>query len=328
MSRYLITGGAGFIGSHLTEALVQREESVRVLDNFSTGRKDNIAHLLDRIELMEGDIRDLSAVRRAMYGTDFVLHQAALPSVSRSIADPATTHEVNATGTLNVLIAAREAGAKRVVYASSSSVYGNSPLLPKREDMPPQPISPYASAKLAGENYCRTFTHVYGLQTVCLRYFNVFGPWQDPNSEYSAAIPRFIALMLEGKSPTIYGDGLQSRDFTYVRNVVQANLLACQADEASCGVYNVACGERHPLLRVIDTLNQILGRDVKPTFAPARPGDIRDSLACIDRATRILGYHPDTSLQAGLEYTVQWFRHSASHGAEGCAGTGRGEIHC
>jgi len=290
---------------------------VRVLDNFSTGRKENLASLWDRIELVEGDIRDLNTVRRAMRGVDFVLHQAALPSVSRSIADPATTHEVNATGTLHVLIAAREAGAQRIVYASSSSVYGNSPSLPKREDMPLQPISPYACTKLLGEHYCRAFSHVYGIQTVCLRYFNVFGPHQDPDSEYSAAIPRFVTLMMAGKPPTIYGDGLQSRDFTYVQNVVQVNLLACAADEGAGGVFNVGCGERHSLLRVIDTLNQILGRDLQPTFALARPGDVRDSLACIERATRILGYRPDTTLKAGLEYTVHWFRQGTPRPAEG-----------
>ncbi len=306
--RYLITGGAGFIGSHLIEALIQRGARVRVLDNFSTGRRENIASLLDRIEVVEGDIRDLNTVRRAMEGVDFVLHQAALPSVSRSIVDPTTTHEVNATGTLNVLLAAHEAKVKRVVYASSSSVYGINPVLPKQEDMATEPISPYASAKLAGENYCRTWSHVYGLQTVCLRYFNVFGPRQDPHSEYAAAIPRFISLMLAGDRPTIYGDGLQSRDFTYVKNIVRANLLACQDKQAASGIFNVACGEQHSLLKVIDTLNQILGMELKPIFAKARPGDIRDSLASIARARQFLGYQPVTHLRAGLEYTVQWLR--------------------
>jgi UDP-glucose 4-epimerase len=308
MPRYLITGGAGFIGSHLTEALIQQGAPVRILDNFSTGRRENIVHLLDRIELTEGDIRDLDTVRRAMQGMDFVLHQAALPSVSRSVLDPATTHEVNATGTLNVLIAALEAKMKRVVFASSSSVYGNSPTLPKREDMPTEPISPYAVSKLAGESYCRAFTHVYGLETACLRYFNVFGPRQDPNSEYAAAIPRFVTLMLKGERPTIYGDGLQSRDFTYVANAVRANLLACQAEQAAGGVFNVACGEQHTLLKVIDTLNHILGRNLRPAFAAPRPGDIRDSLASIARASQILGYRPETNLKAGLEFTAQWFR--------------------
>ncbi|MDH7500056.1 MAG: SDR family oxidoreductase [candidate division NC10 bacterium] len=317
MKNVLVTGGAGFIGSHLTEALVGRGEVVRVLDNFSTGRKENLAHLWDRIELVEGDIRDLNTVRRAMRGVDFVLHQAALPSVSRSIADPATTHEVNATGTLYVLMAAREAGAKRVVFASSSSVYGNSPSLPKREDMPLQPISPYACTKLAGEHYCRTFSHVYGIQTVCLRYFNVFGPRQDPHSEYSAAIPRFVTRMMAGEPPTIYGDGLQSRDFTYVQNVVQANLLACAAGEGAGGIFNVGCGERHSLLSVIDALNGILSSNLQPVLAPARPGDVRHSLACIERAAQILGYHPDTTLKAGLEYTVQWFRQGASRPTAG-----------
>ena len=292
----------------MTDALVQQGALVRILDNFSTGRRENIVHLLDRVELAEGDIRDLNAVRRAMQGMDFVLHQAALPSISRSVLDPATTHEVNATGTLNVLIAAREAKIKRVVYASSSSVYGNSRTLPKREDMPAEPISPYAVSKLAGENYCRSFTHVYGLETVCLRYFNIFGPRQDPNSEYAAAIPRFVTLMLKGERPTIYGDGQQSRDFTYVANAVRANLLACRADQAAGGVFNVACGEQHTLLKVIDALNHILGGNLRPIFAAPRPGDIRDSLASIARASQLLGYRPETSLEEGLESTAQWVR--------------------
>ena len=292
----------------MTDALVQQGALVRILDNFSTGRRENIVHLLDRVELAEGDIRDLNAVRRAMQGMDFVLHQAALPSISRSVLDPATTHEVNATGTLNVLIAAREAKIERVVYASSSSVYGNSPTLPKREDMPAEPISPYAVSKLAGENYCRSFTHVYGLETVCLRYFNIFGPRQDPNSEYAAAIPRFVTLMLKGERPTIYGDGQQSRDFTYVANAVRANLLACRADQAAGGVFNVACGEQHTLLKVIDALNHILGGNLRPIFAAPRPGDIRDSLASIARASQLLGYRPETSLEEGLESTAQWVR--------------------
>ncbi len=308
MPHYLITGGAGFIGSHLAEALVEQGVLVRVLDDFSTGRRENLSHLSDRIELIEGDIRDRDIVRQAMRGVDFVLHQAALPSVSRSIVDPTTTHEVNATGTLNVLIAAHEAKVQRVVYASSSSVYGTNPVLPKQEDMATEPISPYASAKLAGENYCRTWSHVYGLETVCLRYFNVFGPRQDPRSEYSAAIPRFINLMLGGDRPTIYGDGLQSRDFTYVGNVVRANLLACRDKRAASGIFNVACGEQSSLLQVIDILNQILGMELKPIFAQARPGDIRDSLASIARAGQFLGYYPVTRLKAGLEYTAQWLR--------------------
>jgi nucleoside-diphosphate-sugar epimerase len=221
---YLVTGGAGFIGSNIAERLVQQGERVRVLDNFATGKRENIAPWLDRIELIEGDVRDPETVRRAMEGVEYVLHQAALPSVPRSVADPLTTHQVNATGTLNVLLAAREAGVKRLVYASSSSVYGNNPELPKREDMPTNPLSPYAVSKLAGEQYCRTFAQVYGLDTVCLRYFNVFGPRQDPASQYAAVVPKFVTAMLNGGQPVIYGDGTQSRDFTYVENVVEINL--------------------------------------------------------------------------------------------------------
>ena len=305
MPRYLVTGGAGFIGSHLSEALIQQGALVRVLDNFSTGRHENIAHLLDRMELIQGDVRSLDDLKAAMEGVDFVLHQAALPSVSRSIINPAITHEVNATGTLNVLLAAREANVRRVVYASSSSVYGNSPVLPKREDLLPEPISPYASAKLSGEHYCRAFHQVYGLETVCLRYFNVFGPRQDPNSDYSAAIPRFILRMLLGERPTIYGDGLQSRDFTYVSNVVQANLLATGVRCAAGGVFNVACGKRYTLLHVIETLNCILGKTLEPAFSPPRSGDVRDSLASIDRAVEVLGYRPQVVLRPGLEDTVR-----------------------
>ena len=308
MSRYLVTGGAGFIGSHLTQALVQQGARVRVLDNFCTGRRENIAHLADQIELIEGDIRDLDTVRYAMQGMDYVLHQAALPSVPRSIADPLTSHHVNATGTLDVLIAAREAGVKRVVYASSSSVYGNSPVLPKREDMPLAPISPYASSKLAGESYCQAFTHAYGLETVCLRYFNVFGPRQDPESQYAAVIPKFIIALLSGNQPTIYGDGHQSRDFTYVTNVVHANLLACSADQAVGKVFNVACGEQHTLLEIVTLLNHVLGTALEPRFDLPRPGDVRHSLADMAQASHVLGYGPEIGLQTGLEYTAEWFR--------------------
>jgi UDP-glucose 4-epimerase len=313
MSCYLVTGGAGFIGSHLTEALVQRGACVRVLDNFCTGRRENIAHLADQIELIEGDICDLEAVRHAMQGVDYVLHQAALPSVPRSIADPLTSHHVNVTGTLNVLIAAREAGIKRVVYASSSSVYGNSPVLPKREDMPLAPISPYASSKLAGESYCQAFTHAYGLETICLRYFNVFGPRQDPESQYAAVIPKFITALLRGDRPTIYGDGHQSRDFTYVTNVVHANMLACSADQAAGKVFNVAGGEQHTLLEIVTLLNRILGTALEPEFDPPRPGDVRHSLADTAQASHVLGYRPEIGLQTGLEYTAEWFRQAASN---------------
>ncbi len=250
MSLYLVTGGAGFIGSNIVERLVRQGERVRVLDNLSTGKRENLVSWLDRLELIEGDIRDVETVHGAMAGVDYVLHQAALPSVPRSVADPLASHQVNATGTLNVLPAARDAGVKRLVYASSSSVYGDSPTLPKQEEMPTNPISPYAVSKLAGENYCRVFFRVYGLETVCLRYFNVFGPRQDPTSQYAAVIPRFITAMLDGRRPVIYGDGRQSRDFTYIENVVEANLLACQAKDVAGEVLNIACGESFSSARV------------------------------------------------------------------------------
>jgi len=266
MVNYLVTGGAGFIGSNMVEELLKREQKVRVLDNFCTGKRENILPFLDKIELIEGDIRDYRVVKEAVERVDFILHQAALPSVPRSIKDPITTNEVNVGGTLNILDAAKNTGVKRVVFASSSSVYGNSETLPKSEDMTPEPISPYAVSKLAGEKYCKAFYEIYGLETVILRYFNVFGPRQDLNSQYSAVIPKFIAAMKKGESPTIYGDGLQSRDFTYVANVVEANLLACEADDSNAEIINVACGERFSLLDLVDELNSILRTNIKPRF--------------------------------------------------------------
>jgi UDP-glucose 4-epimerase len=305
--RVLVTGGAGFIGSHLVDELVRRGVQVRVLDNFSTGRRENVAPVIDQIELIEGDIRDADTVHRAVQGVDYVLHQAALPSVPRSVADPLTTHAVNATGTLNVLLAAREANVKRVVYASSSSVYGDNPALPKREEMPTHPLSPYAVSKLAGENYCRAFYQVYGLPAVVLRYFNVFGPRQDPASPYAAVIPKFIAALLRGESPTIYGDGTKSRDFTYVANVVQANLLACEKDEAIGQVLNVACGERHTLFDLYSELVELTGKALPPVFAPARPGEVKHSLAAIEQAAQVLGYAPQVEWHEGLRRTVEWY---------------------
>jgi nucleoside-diphosphate-sugar epimerase len=304
MSLYLVTGGAGFIGSNIVEELLRRGESVRVLDNFSTGKRENILPFLDRIELIEGDIRSFHIVRESVENVDYILHQGALPSVPRSIKDPITTNEVNVGGTLNVLFAAKDAGVKRLVYASSSSIYGDSPALPKREDMPPNPISPYAVSKLAGEKYCQVFSRSYGLATVCLRYFNVFGPRQDPNSEYSAVIPKFIAMMKEGSSPVIYGDGKQSRDFTYVSNVVEANLLACTAHDGVGEVFSIACGERHSLIDLVDNLNRALGTDVKPVFSEPRRGDIKHSLADIQKARDGLGYKVITDFMSGLELTV------------------------
>jgi nucleoside-diphosphate-sugar epimerase len=309
MATYLITGGAGFIGSHLAERLVEKGEAVRIVDNFSTGSRYNISHLLNRITVYERDITDLAALREPMRGVDYVLHQAAIPSVPRSVADPVATHASCVTGTLNVLIAARDAGVKRVVYAASSSAYGDIEGDFKVETMAPRPLSPYAAAKLAGEQYCQAFTTVYGLETVSLRYFNVFGPRQDPNSPYSAVIPLFIKAMLADQPPTIHGDGLQSRDFTYIDNVVDGNLLACHADPRVAGqVINVACGQRISLLDLITTLNQLMGTDITPVFGPPRPGDVRHSCADISKASHLLDYAPRVSLETGLAHTLKWLR--------------------
>ncbi len=309
MALYLVTGGGGFIGSHLVETLVQRGERVRVIDDFSTGSRTNLADVVDRIELFETDIRDLDSLRAPLKGVDYVLHQAAIPSVPRSIDDPLTTHETCATGTLNMLIAARDAGVKRFVYAASSSAYGDIEGEFKVETMPPRPLSPYAVAKLIGEQYCEVFYHIYGLETVALRYFNVFGPRQDPNSPYSAVIPLFTARMLRGERPIIYGDGTQSRDFTYVDNVVHGNLLACIADGAKVAgqVMNLACGERTSLLELVAGINRLLGTQLEPEFAAARPGDVKHSRADVSKAGALLGYEQQVSFEEGLAQTVAWF---------------------
>lgn len=308
MTTFLVTGGAGFIGSNITAELLKQNKDVRVLDNFSTGRRENLQPFIDDIELIEGDIRSLSTVYRAVDGVDYVLHQAALPSVPRSIADPVTTNEVNITGTLNVLIAARDGGVKRVVFASSSSVYGNDPRQPKHEDMRPRPMSPYAISKLAGEVYCSVFTQIYGLETIVLRYFNIFGPRQDPASQYSAVIPKFIHCMLSKKRPVIFGDGQQSRDFTFVDNIVAANLKACCSnglpDER---IFNCACGEQITIQELVVRLNEILQLDVSPKFAEPRPGDVKDSFADISRAVHHLQYEPQVKFREGLKRTVEWF---------------------
>jgi len=309
MAIYLVTGGAGFIGSHIVEALVARGETVRVIDNFATGSRANMASFADKITLYEVDIRDLEALHPAFEGVDYVIHQAAIPSVPRSVADPVLTHETCATGVLNVLIAARDAKVKRVVYAGSSSAYGDIEGQFKREDMPPLPLSPYAAAKLAGEYYLQAFYTVYGLETVTLRYFNVFGPRQDPFSPYSAVIPLFMDAMLKGKQPTIFGDGKQSRDFTYVDNVVLGNLLACQADSRVAGkVINVACGESITLLDLIDGINSLLGTNIAPIFADPRPGDVRHSCADISLARELLGYTPQVGLIEGMARTLAWLK--------------------
>ncbi|HHV77980.1 MAG TPA: SDR family oxidoreductase [Syntrophothermus lipocalidus] len=307
---YLVTGGAGFIGSHLVEELIKRGERVRVIDNLSTGRKENIEPFLSEIEFIEGDIRDLGLVRKVMVGVDYVLHQAAVPSVPRSVRDPLATNSANVDGTLNVLIAARDAGVKRVVYASSSSVYGDTPVLPKHEGMKPEPRSPYAVSKLAGEFYCQVFYHVYGLETVALRYFNVFGPRQDPKSEYAAVVPKFITALLHGEPPVIFGDGEQSRDFTYVSNVVEANLLAAKAEQVAGEVFNIACGERITINELARLLIEIIGVScyLQPKYAPPRPGDVRHSLADVSKARELLGYKVKVDIREGLERTVEWYR--------------------
>src|SRR5512134_577170 len=292
---FLVTGGAGFIGSNLAEALLSAGHKVRVFDNFLTGKRENLAGLAERFgssyELLEGDLRDLEATRRAVEGADYVLHQGALPSVPRSVADPALSNAINVGGTVNLLIAARDAGVRRVVFAASSSAYGDTPELPKRESMTPNPKSPYAAQKLAGEHYMRIFFEVYGLETVSLRYFNVFGPRQDPASTYAAVIPRFITSVLSGEAPTIFGDGLQTRDFTYIDNVVEANLRACDAPGEACGkVYNIACGERVSLLDILEIVYGLAARRVAPKFESPRQGDVRDSLADVSLARELIGY--------------------------------------
>jgi UDP-glucose 4-epimerase len=308
MTVVLITGGGGFIGAHLVDRLLAQGVSVRVLDNFSTGRRTNLRDTIDHIELIEGDLRDPDTVRRAVRGVEVVFHQGALPSVPRSINDPRTSNAVNVEGTLNVLLAARDAGVRRVVIASSSSVYGDTPTLPKIETMPPQPRSPYAISKLAAEQYTVSFAALYGLETVALRYFNVFGPRQDPTSPYAGVIPRFCTQALRGGPYTLNGDGLQSRDFTYVENAVQANLLAAYAPDVSGQVFNAACGDQIVFTDMIAALNNLVGREIPVEYYPERAGDIRHSLADIDKARRMLGYTPSVTFEEGLARTLAWYR--------------------
>jgi nucleoside-diphosphate-sugar epimerase len=307
MSHYLVTGGAGFIGSHLTEALVRRGHAVRVLDNLSTGKRRNLEHI-NGVEFIEGDLADLSACVRAVQGIDYVLHQAAIPSVPRSVKDPISSNRANIDGSLNILVAARDAGVRRLVYAGSSSAYGDTPTLPKREDMPTRPLSPYALQKLVAEQYCQMFTALYGLETVTIRYFNVFGPRQDPGSAYSGVISLFSTALLEGRQPTIYGDGEQTRDFTYVANVVDGVLRACEAPNASGEVINVATGGRISLNDLLRTMNAIVGTSIEPIFAEGRTGDVRDSQADISKAQTLLGYTPTVGLEDGLRDTLDWCR--------------------
>lgn len=305
--KYLVTGGAGFIGSHIAETLLKQGESVRVFDNYVTGRESNLEALKGlpgTLEILTGDLRDVEAVKVAVAGTEVVFHQGALASVPRSIANPVLSLETNVNGTQNVLLAARDAGVRRVVYASSSSVYGNTPTLPKHEAMPTAPLSPYAVQKLTGELLCEVFTGIYGLETVALRYFNVFGPRQDPTSEYAAVIPRFLTALLEKQRPIVFGDGEQTRDFTYVDNVVQANILAATAKDAVGQAMNIGCGERISLNAVLRIAGELLGIQPEIEYHEPRPGDVRDSLADISKAKRLLGYTPQINFAQGLERTL------------------------
>jgi nucleoside-diphosphate-sugar epimerase len=307
MSHYLVTGGAGFIGSHLSEELVRRGERVRVVDSLITGKRANLAHL-PQVEFLEGDLAELAVARRAVEGVDYVLHQAAIPSVPRSVSDPITSNRANIDATLNVLVAARDAGVKRVVYAGSSSAYGDTPTLPKHEEMPTSPLSPYALQKLVGEQYLKMFNRLYGLDTVTIRYFNVFGPRQDPSSPYSGVISLFISALVEGRRPTIYGDGGQTRDFTYVANVVDGVLRACHAPGIAGEMMNVATGGRISLNELLATLADLVGTRTEAIYAEPRAGDVRDSQADISRARRLTGYEPTVGLREGLERTLAWYR--------------------
>ena len=307
MAQYLVTGGAGFIGSHLSEELVRRGHRVRVADSLITGKRGNLAHIPD-VEFLEGDLADLEVARRAAEGCEYVLHQAAIPSVPRSVKDPLTSNRANVDGTLNVLLASRDAGVKRLVFAASSSAYGDTPTLPKHEKMPTNPLSPYALQKVIGEEYLRMFTRLYGLETVAIRYFNVFGPRQDPTSPYSGVISVFATALLENRSPTIYGDGNQTRDFTYVANVVDGVLRACEAPGASGEVINVATGGRISLNQLFEEMRKLVGATVTPTYAEGRKGDVRDSQADISKARELLSYEPTVSFEEGLRKTVEWYR--------------------
>jgi nucleoside-diphosphate-sugar epimerase len=309
MATYLITGIAGFIGSSLARAVLAQGDKVRGIDNLSTGKAENIAEILGRMDFREADLLDMQAVQSACTGADYVLHQAAIPSVPKSVLDPLGSNRANVDATVNLLVAARDVKVKRVVYAASSSVYGDTPTLPKHEDMPPNPISPYAVAKLAGEYYMTSFYRCYGLETVCLRYFNIFGPRQDPSSPYSGVLAKFITQMLKGEQPTIFGDGKQSRDFTYVDNAVEANLLACKAPakQVAGGVFNIATGRRADLNQAFRLLKTLIGYPGEVKYAPERAGDVKHSLADISRAEKFLGYEPKVVFEEGLSRTIEWY---------------------
>ncbi len=308
MRQFLVTGGAGFIGSHIVDALVRRGDQVRVLDNLGTGKRENLADVIDQIEFIEADVSDATLVREAVAGVDCIFHEAALASVPRSVESPLDTNQACVTGTVNLLDQARRAGVRRVVYAGSSSAYGDQPSSSKRETDLPGPLSPYAAAKLAAENYCQAFHHTYGLETVTLRYFNVFGPRQDPDSPYSAVIPLFITRMLAGQQPIVYGDGLQSRDFTFVTNIVHGNLLAADAPDVAGRTINVANGRSSTLLELIAVLNEMLGLNVQPKHEPARVGDVRESMADITLARHLLGYEPQVDFNDGLRRSIDYYK--------------------
>ena len=307
MAIYLITGGAGFIGSNVARTLLAQQHQVRVFDNFLTGKRENLTDILSEISLIEEDLRHFDAVRKAAAGVDYILHIGALPSVPRSVADPILSNDININGTLHVLEAARQQGVKRVVFSSSSSVYGDTPTLPKKEDMPLNPLSPYATHKATGELYCRVYHNIYGLETVCLRYFNVFGPRQYPNSQYAAVIPRFITTLHSGGQPTIYGDGEQSRDFTFVENVVAANIAASTAPNAAGEVINIACGARITVNELAQKIGVMLGKKAAPQYLPGRAGDVKHSLADISKAQRLLNLSNPVELETGLQRTIEWF---------------------
>ncbi|MFQ6034442.1 MAG: SDR family oxidoreductase [Sedimentisphaerales bacterium] len=308
MDKFLVTGGAGFIGSNICRKLVADGCFVRVVDNLLTGKKSNLDSFIDKIEFIEADMGDEQVAHSAMKDIDVVLHQGALPSVPRSVDDPAATHRHNIDATFTLLLAARDAGVKRFVYASSSSAYGDTPTLPKVETMPPSPLSPYAVGKLVGEYYCSVFYEVFGLETISLRYFNVFGPYQDPTSQYAAAIPAFVTAILKDKPPTVFGDGQQSRDFTYVDNVVEANLLAARAKKTAGEVLNIACGQAVTVNAIIDMINDLLGKNIKPIYTDPRPGDVKHSLADIGAAEKLLGFKPTVDFKDGLKLAIDWYR--------------------
>jgi nucleoside-diphosphate-sugar epimerase len=307
MANYVVTGGAGFIGSHIVEELLRRKQNVKILDDFSTGKRENVEALGQAVEVIKMDVSRSADLAQVFAGVDYVIHQAAIPSVPKSIIDPLTSHNANVNGTLNVLVAARDAGVKRVVYASSSSLYGDSPTLPKHEEMMPNPLSPYGAQKLFGEMYCQVFTKSYGLETVSLRYFNVFGPRQDASSQYSGVLAKFIPAVLQNRRPVIYGDGLQSRDFTYVQNVVEANLLACTAPGAGGDVFNIACGDRITVNDMLMQINQITGKDLSPIYEEPRAGDIKHSQAAVKKAETKLNYKPSVTFGEGLKRTIEWY---------------------